>query len=206
MMLVFAGLSFYGLKERNDSPKPDKSIVTAKAAPAVSVPEVSPFEQAVEIIKKYEGLHSPRHWPLVGYGHKVLPGERYSRRRALSQEEAEALLRKDLHKKCAAFREFGADSLLLGVLAYNIGSGATRRSSVVKKLRAGDRDIKANYIAHCRYRGKEHARIKQRRTEEFATFFIKNPDQEEGLEMNLASTVSGTVSAGRNNENNIQNL
>lgn len=30
------------------------------------------FEVAVEIIKKYETMHHPRHWPLVGYGHKVL--------------------------------------------------------------------------------------------------------------------------------------
>ena len=34
------------------------------------------FEKAVTIIKKYETLHQPKHWPLVGYGHKVLPGEK----------------------------------------------------------------------------------------------------------------------------------
>lgn len=33
------------------------------------------FEVAVEIIKKYETMHHPRHWPLVGYGHKVLSGD-----------------------------------------------------------------------------------------------------------------------------------
>lgn len=133
--------------------------------------ETSPFEKAVEIIKKYETLHQPRHWPLVGYGHRVLPGEKFNRRQALSEKEADALLRKDLLKNCAVFREFGADSLLLGVLAYNIGSGATLRSSVVKKLRAGNRDIGESYKAHSRYRGRVHAQIRQRRIEEFDALF-----------------------------------
>lgn len=169
MMLAIVGMTLCGIFT------PARvSVMTVKATPAVSEPEISPFEQAVEIIKKYEGLHSPKHWPLVGYGHKVLPGEKFSRNRALSQTEAEAILRKDLLKNCAVFREFGADSLLLGVLAYNIGSGATLRSSVVKKLRSGNRDIESSYIAHCRYRGKTHSQIKRRRIEEFTTLFIED--------------------------------
>lgn len=35
------------------------------------------FSLAVECIKRFEGWHGEkRHWPYVGYGHKVLPGER----------------------------------------------------------------------------------------------------------------------------------
>lgn len=141
---------------------------------AVAEEKISPFEQAVEIIKKYETLHQPKHWPLVGYGHKVLPGEKFSRTKALSEVEADALLRKDLLKNCAQFRQFGADSLLLGVLAYNIGSGATKRSSVAKLLQQGNRNIREAYIAHCRYRGKVHNQIRNRRIEEFETLFIDN--------------------------------
>ena len=132
------------------------------------------FEKAVSIIKKYETMHHPRHWPFVGYGHKVLPGEKFNRKKTLSEAEADALLRKDLRKNCKYFRAYGKDSLLLAVLAYNIGTGATSRSTVVKKLKAGDRDIKANYINHCRYRGKVHNQIKRRRTEEFETLFISD--------------------------------
>jgi len=51
------------------------------------------FEVAVGIIKKYETLHQPRHWPLVGYGHLILPGEKFSRTKPLSEPEADALLR-----------------------------------------------------------------------------------------------------------------
>ncbi|MDE6028321.1 MAG: hypothetical protein K2G23_09635 [Muribaculaceae bacterium] len=138
------------------------------------VEDVSSFEQAVQIIKKYEGLHSSKHWPLIGYGHLVMPGEKFSRSKALSQKEAEALLRKDLLKNCAVFREYGKDSLLLGVLAYNIGSGATLKSSVVKKLKNGNRDIKSSYLAHCRYKGKTLSGLKRRRIEEFETLFVED--------------------------------
>ncbi len=175
MMLAIVGMTLCGIFT---PPRVVEEIaMMAKASSKAPEPEVSPFEQAVEIIKKYEGLHSPKHWPLVGYGHKVLPGEKFNRNRALSQTEAEAILRKDLLKNCAVFREFGADSLLLGVLAYNIGSGATLRSSVVKKLRAGNRDIEANYLAHCRYRGKVHSQIKRRRAEEFASLYVTDTVQ-----------------------------
>lgn len=137
------------------------------------IEELSDFEKAVRIIKKYETLHQPKHYPLVGYGHLVLPGEKFSRKEVMDEKEAEALLRKDLLKNCAYFRSYGKDSLLLGVLAYNIGSGATARSSVAKKLKAGNRDIYDNYVAHCRYKGKVHAGIKKRRIEEFETLFTK---------------------------------
>lgn len=141
------------------------------STPASTPCRTDPFEKAVEIIKKYETLHQPRHWPLVGYGHKILPGEKYSRSRPMSESEADALLRKDLLKNCAVFRSFGKDSLILGVLAYNIGCGTVKRSSVAEKLRNGNRDVRSNYISYCRYKGKEHARIKQRRIEEFNNLF-----------------------------------
>ena len=54
------------------------------------------FEQAVQLIKKYETLHSPQHWPLIGYGHMVQPGEKYRKGQKLTEQQADALLRKDL--------------------------------------------------------------------------------------------------------------
>lgn len=142
-------------------------------SPDAESPAVDPFEKAVEIIKKYETLHKPRHWPLVGYGHKVLPGEKYSRSRALSEKEADALLRADLRKNCAVFRSYGADSLLLGTLAYNIGSGNVKKSRVTTALKNGNRNIRELYLAHSRYRGKVHKQIHQRRIEEFDALFMK---------------------------------
>lgn len=153
--------------------------------------EISDFEAAVNIIKKYETLHSTRHWPLIGYGHKVLPGEKYSRNKALSESEADALLRKDLLKNCAVFRSFGKDSLLLGVLAYNIGSGAVKRSTVYKKLQAGDRNIRDSYLAHSRYKGKVHTQIKNRRIEEFDALYIS--DQKHSDKTALAQNIMEVI-------------
>lgn len=133
----------------------------------------STFEEAVRIIKKYETLHQPRHWPLVGYGHKVLPGEKFSRTKAMNEADAEALLRKDLLKNCAVFREYGKDSLILGVLAYNVGSGTVKKSSLISKLKAGNRNIKDIYLSFCRYKGKVHKQIQQRRIEEFESLYLK---------------------------------
>lgn len=131
------------------------------------------FEATVSLIKRYETLHQPRHWPLVGYGHLVIKGEKFSRR-TLSEKAADALLRKDLLKNCAVFRVFGRDSLLLGALAYNIGMGNVMRSSVTRKLREGDRDIYEAYIAHCRYNGRPHKGLRERRIEEFNLLFTRD--------------------------------
>lgn len=162
----------------------------SQAAEATGEPAISSFEQAVEIIKKYETLHQPKHWPLVGYGHKVLPGEKFSRTKALSEKEADALLRKDLLKNCAVFRDYGADSLLLGVLAYNIGSGNVKKSSVLAKLKAGNRDIREAYLAHARYRGKIHSQIQKRRIEEFEALYIPDTANSPAIEIDTESKSS----------------
>ena len=133
------------------------------------------FEDAIAIIKKYEGLSGPSHWPFIGYGHKVMPGEKFTRGKKLTEAEADALARKDYAKLCARYREFGADSLLLAALAYNCGPGVVAKSSVLSKLKAGNRDIEASYIAHSRYKGKQLSQLKRRRQEELATLFVKDP-------------------------------
>lgn len=78
------------------------------------------FSLAVECIKRFEGWHSSRHYPYVGWGHCLQPGEKYSAH-TMTRQQADELLRKDLRKFCAMFRQFGKDSLLLATLAYNVG-------------------------------------------------------------------------------------
>ena len=78
-----------------------------------SIMELPLFERAVLIIKKFETLHKPRHWPYVGYGHQVQPGEPYRRGCQLTEAQADALLRKDLRKFCALYSHYGKDSVLL---------------------------------------------------------------------------------------------
>ena len=76
------------------------------------------FERAVCCTKYFEGWHSEKHHPYVGWGHKILPDERYSAR-TMTKRQADALLRKDLRKFCAMFRQFGKDSLLLSEISDN---------------------------------------------------------------------------------------
>ena len=134
------------------------------------------FEKAVDCIKGFEGWHSARHHPYIGYGHRLLPGERLTCN--LTKEQADSLLRADLMKRCLTFRRFGKDALLLAVLSYNVGeyrllgSGKIPKSTLIRKLETGNRDIYQEYISYCRYKGKRHAGLLKRRKTEFALFFI----------------------------------
>ena len=115
--------------------------------------------------------------PHVGYGHRLLPGERLSC--AMTKRQADSLLRADLKKRLVTFRRFGRDSLLLAVLSYNVGEyrllgyGKQPKSRLVQKLESGDRDIRSEYISFCRYRGKELKALRLRRRVELALLYEK---------------------------------
>lgn len=148
-------------------------MVGNAAGRRINIMDLPPFERAVIIIKKFETLHKPKHWPYVGYGHQVQPGEPYRRGVQLTEKQADALLRKDLRKFVSLYKSYGKDALLLGVLAYNCGPGVVNKSTVMKKLKAGNRDIFKSYTAHCRYKGKFHTQLHQRRLTEFAALFVR---------------------------------
>ncbi len=140
--------------------------------------KLPPFERAVLIIKHYETLHRPRHWPTVGYGHVVQPGEPYRKGVQLTEWQADALLRKDLRKFCALFRSYGADSLLLACLSYNcgpyriLGNGKdVSKSQLLTKLESGNRDIFSDYISFCKWNGREIKSIKRRRILEYRLLY-----------------------------------
>ena len=148
-------------------------MVGNAAGRKINIMDLPPFERAVIIIKKFETLHRPKDYPYVGYGHRVLPGEPYRRGVQLTEKQADALLRKDLRKFVSLYKTYGKDALLLGVLAYNCGPGVVNKSTVLKKLKSGNRDIFRAYTAHCRYKGKFHAQLHQRRLTEIAALFVK---------------------------------
>lgn len=131
------------------------------------------YEKAITVIKKYETMHRPKDWPYIGYGHRVWPGDPYKRGVQLNEEQADKLLREDLDKLCARYRSFGADSLLLATLAYNVGHGMVNRSSIISKLKDGNRDIRDIYVSYNRFNGKVHKGIQSRRIEEFDSLFIQ---------------------------------
>ena len=53
------------------------AVTTPAFAAKRSIMELPLFERAVLIIKKFETIHKPSHWPYVGYGHQVQRGEPY---------------------------------------------------------------------------------------------------------------------------------
>ena len=137
----------------------------------VSLPVFSQslFEQSVDCIKRYEGLHTARHYPYVGYGHKLMANETFTAE--MSEACADSLLRADLLRRCAVFRSFGRDSLLLIVLAYNVGETRVLKSGLVKKLRGGCRNIYKEYVSFRLIKGKISPVLERRRKEEYDLLF-----------------------------------
>lgn len=74
-----------------------------------------PFERAVLCIKHFESLHSWKDYPYVGYGHQLLPGERFTA--AMTERQADSLLRTDLMKRLMMFKDYGKDALLLSEIS-----------------------------------------------------------------------------------------
>lgn len=138
--------------------------------------EIPPFERAVVVIKHFEGWHSARHYPYVGYGHCIRPGERLTA--DITEMQADSLLRHDLLKMCALFRHLGKDSLVVGCLAYQVGPyrllgyGKIPKSTLVKKLEAGNRNIYKDFVAYRCYKGKPVTSIERRRKTEFEWLFV----------------------------------
>lgn len=153
-------------------------IGSSAATPTVRrLMKLPPFERAILIIKHYETLHRPEHWPTIGYGHVVQPGEPYRKGVQLTERQADELLRKDLRKFCTLFRSYGSDSLLLACLSYNcgpakvIGGKGYKKSRLIRKLEVGDRNILSDYLSFCHYNGKTHHGILRRRWIEYSCLY-----------------------------------
>ena len=135
------------------------------------------FERAVRCIKYYEGWHDiKRNYPYIGWGHCVQPHEKFKKN--LTLEQADSLLRSDLRTFCGMFSKYGKDSLLLAVLAYNVGPykilGNRRftKSRLLLRIERGLRNIEKDYLDFCRWRGKYIPSIRRRRMIELQLLYI----------------------------------
>lgn len=137
---------------------------------------LSRFERAVRCVKYFEGWHGRGRYPYIGYGHRLLKGERFTA--DMTERQADSLLRADLLSRYALFRHFGKDALLLTVLSYNVGTGTLLggrnrpKSRLIRKLERGDRNILPEYLSFCRYKGRVLPGLLKRRCVEFALFYI----------------------------------
>lgn len=134
------------------------------------------FERAIVCIKHFEGLHGGKDAPYVGYGHQLQKGESFTA--AMTERQADSLLRADLMKRLMMFKDYGKDALLLAVLSYNVGVGRLlgygkhAKSQLLRKIESGDRDFYREFVSFCRYKGKVLRGLVKRREVEFALFYI----------------------------------
>ena len=157
---------------QNKTPTPDSPSQTDWGIFALP-----PFERAVRCIKYYEGCHDIKYnYPDIGWGHCVQQHENFKKN--LTLEQADSLLRSDLRTFCGMFRKYGKDSLLLAVLAYNVGPYKVlgdgrkfRKSRLLQKIERGERDIEREYLDFCRWKGKVIASIRRRRNTELRLLY-----------------------------------
>lgn len=104
------------------------------------------LSEYLPLIKEFEGYSSTPYYcsagkRTIGYGHVLLPGEDYE---SITQEEAETLLERDLKKAEEAVDTLVAVSLsdnqyaALVFFVYNIGVHAFKKSTLLRRLNAGD--------------------------------------------------------------------
>lgn len=133
--------------------------------------EINQFELAVDLIKKHEGWHNTREY--IGYGHRITKKDKF--KLPITKRQGDSILRADLRQKISCFSMFGKDSLILGVLAYNVGEGvllgseSRSRSTLIKKIEAGNFSVYHEYVSFHKWNGKAIPSIKQRRITELNT-------------------------------------
>ncbi|MFH1058872.1 MAG: lysozyme [Pseudomonadota bacterium] len=107
-----------------------------------------PLNQAgVDLVKRSEGF-SPKTYtcpaghPTIGFGHRIRAGEVFEE--PLSQAQAEDLLRADLAEAAGAVQRLVTAPLsddqfaALVDFTFNLGAGNLQKSTLLKKLNAGD--------------------------------------------------------------------
>jgi len=120
------------------------------------------LEQAISFLALAEGWHDPKKTGYTGWGHRIC----YDNARAATPAEADSLAADDLRALCARFRDFQGDSLLLALLAYNVGVKAVKTSSLMDSLSFDA------YTSFCYIGGRRSERQYQRRRAEWMLFKI----------------------------------
>ena len=118
------------------------------------------LEKAVSFLAIAEGWHTPEKTGCTGWGHRC----DYDSARATTPLEADSLAASDLRALSARFRDFQGDSLLLALLAYNVGVKAVKTSSLMDSISFDA------YVSFCYIKGKRSERQFQRRRAEWLLF------------------------------------
>ena len=85
------------------------------------------------VCQAIRGWHGEKSIGLCRVGHKVLPGERFTN--SITKAQGDSILRADLRKLCRMFSYLGRDSLIVSVLAYNVGCSRIKGYGKIPKSR-----------------------------------------------------------------------
>ncbi|CAK0744541.1 lysozyme [Gammaproteobacteria bacterium] len=109
--------------------------------------ELKISQAGIELVKQFEGLRLKVYkdaagLPTIGYGHLIKPGEKFAA--GITEKQAELMLVGDLVSAQEAVRKWVNVALTQGQfdalvsLVFNFGAGNFRKSTLLKKLNAGD--------------------------------------------------------------------
>jgi len=98
--------------------------------------------KGIELIKQFEGFKNKPYfcsggYLTIGYGHKLLPSDRYNK---ITNEKAELILKKDLLRTERAVIKYINNSLTddqfdaLVSFTFNVGAAALQRSTLRQKI------------------------------------------------------------------------
>ena len=140
-------------------------------------------DAGVELVKRWEGLRlraylCPAGVPTIGYGHtKTVTARDVNRKRLITHDEAEALLRSDLEafeavvNKTPGLTQHQFDACVS--LAFNIGASAFQRSTLRRLLLAGQHAAAAEQFGRwIRAKGQVLPGLISRRADERRLFLI----------------------------------
>lgn len=136
--------------------------------------QMKPIDRLCFLIRHFEGWHSGGGY--VGWGHQVQPGEKLPRN--ITRAQADSILYEDLLKLYNRFKKYGNEYVLpLMAVGYNVGyakiegGGKYKPSRLIQKIRQGRKDIEADYIDFCRWKGRVVPSIKRRRQMELMLLY-----------------------------------
>ena len=141
----------------------------------------------LELIAGFEGWRADLYEDVaghctIGYGHLVHQGnitaadKKGPFGKGITKEQGMALLHKDAQRMVQAVRDCVTVPLSQGQFdalvsfTFNVGAGALRRSTLVKRINAGERDVAGEFLKWNKAGGKVYAGLTRRRTAEAAMF------------------------------------
>jgi len=138
-------------------------------------------QAGIDLVRQYEGLRLTVYKdsagrPTIGYGHLIKPGENFHT--GITEKKAELMLASDLIATEDAVKRLVNVMLIQGQfdalvsLVFNIGAGQFQKSTLLRKLNAGDlAGATDEFIRWNKAGGRVAEGLQRRRVEEREVFF-----------------------------------